>query len=91
MNQPDQALQQFDRSLAIDPRHTKTLLNVGIVRAFGKEDLEGAAQAWQRVVEITLLTRRKESARSRHWRACAARTQRCGARGTGSKPPGSPD
>ena len=51
MNQPDRALQQFDRSLAIDPRHTKTLLNVGIVRAFGKDDLEGAAEAWQRVVE----------------------------------------
>jgi tetratricopeptide (TPR) repeat protein len=51
MNQPDRALQQFDRSLAIDPHHTKTLLNVGIVRAFGKDDLEGAAEAWQRVVE----------------------------------------
>jgi tetratricopeptide (TPR) repeat protein len=51
MNQPDRALQQFDRSLAIDPRHSKTLLNVGIVRAFGKDDLEGAAEAWQRVVE----------------------------------------
>jgi tetratricopeptide (TPR) repeat protein len=51
MNQPDRALQQFDRSLAIDPRHTKTLLNLGIVRAFGKDDLDGAAQAWQRVVE----------------------------------------
>ena len=50
MNQPDRALQQFDRSLAIDPRHTKTLLNVGIVRAFAKDDLEGAAQAWQLVV-----------------------------------------
>ena len=51
MNQPDRALQQFDRSLTIDPRHAKTLLNVGIVRAFGKDDLEGAAEAWQRVVE----------------------------------------
>ncbi len=47
MNQPDRALQQFDRSLAIDPRHTKTLLNLGIVRAFGKDDLEGATQAWR--------------------------------------------
>jgi cytochrome c-type biogenesis protein CcmH/NrfG len=52
MNQPDRALAQFDRSLAIDPGHTKTLLNLGIVRAFGKQDLEGAAKAWQRVVEI---------------------------------------
>jgi tetratricopeptide (TPR) repeat protein len=51
MSQPDRALAQFDRSLAIDPRHTKTLLNQGIVRAFGKDDLAGAAQAWQRVVE----------------------------------------
>ncbi len=52
MNQPDVALKQFERSLAIEPRHTKTLLNIGIVRAFGKQDLEGAAQAWQRVVDI---------------------------------------
>jgi hypothetical protein len=25
---------------------------MGIVRAFGKQDLEGAAQAWQRVIEL---------------------------------------
>jgi cytochrome c-type biogenesis protein CcmH/NrfG len=52
MNQPDRALQQFDRSLRIDPKHTKTLLNIGIVRAFGKQDLEGAAKAWQDVIDI---------------------------------------
>ena len=52
MNRPDAALAQFERSLALDPRHTKTLLNVGIVRAFGKQDLEGAAEAWRRVVEL---------------------------------------
>jgi cytochrome c-type biogenesis protein CcmH/NrfG len=52
MNQPDRALQQFDRSLAVDPKHTKTLLNIGIVRAFGKQDLEGAAKAWQNVIDI---------------------------------------
>jgi tetratricopeptide (TPR) repeat protein len=51
MNQPDRALAQFDRSLEIDPKHAKTLLNVGIVRAFGKQDLEGAAKAWQQVVD----------------------------------------
>jgi tetratricopeptide (TPR) repeat protein len=51
-NQPDRALQQFERSLAIDPKHSKTLLNIGIVRAFGKQDLPGAAQAWQRVIEV---------------------------------------
>jgi tetratricopeptide (TPR) repeat protein len=51
-NQPDRALEQFDRSLKIDPKHAKTLLNVGIVRAFGKQDLAGAQEAWQRVIEL---------------------------------------
>jgi tetratricopeptide (TPR) repeat protein len=51
-NKPDLALAQFEKSLAIDPKHSKTLLNVGIVRAFGKEDLEGAAQAWQKVIDL---------------------------------------
>ncbi len=51
-NQPDRALAQFDKSLAIDPKHIKTLLNVGIVRAFGKQDLAGAGKAWQQVVDL---------------------------------------
>lgn len=51
-NQPDKALEQFDKSLAIDPTHSKTLLNIGVVRAFGKQDLEGAARAWERVIEV---------------------------------------
>ena len=52
MNQPDQALAQFDKSLAIDPAHAKTLLNIGIVRAFGKQDLKGAAEVWQKVLVV---------------------------------------
>jgi tetratricopeptide (TPR) repeat protein len=51
-NQPDRALTQFEHSLSINPKHTKTLLNMGIVRAFGKQDLEGAAKAWEQVVAI---------------------------------------
>ena len=51
-NQADRALAQFDRSLAINPKHTKTLLNIGIVRAFGKQDLDGAAKAWQQVIDL---------------------------------------
>ena len=50
--QTDRALQQFDVSLKIDPRHTKTLLNRGIVLAFGKHDLAVATVAWKRVVEL---------------------------------------
>jgi Flp pilus assembly protein TadD len=52
-NQVDQALAQLDRSLAIDPKHAKTLLNQGIIRAFGKEDLQGAIQSWQQVVTMS--------------------------------------
>jgi tetratricopeptide (TPR) repeat protein len=51
-NQPDKALTQFDRSLKLDPKHAKTLLNVGIVRAFGKQDLDGAEAAWKQVLAI---------------------------------------
>jgi tetratricopeptide (TPR) repeat protein len=51
-NQPDKALEQFAHSLAVDPKHTKTLLNMGIVKAFGKQDLAGATQAWQEVVKL---------------------------------------
>src|SRR4249920_1375640 len=51
-NQADKALLQLSHSLSIDPKHAKTLLNIGIVRAFGKQDLEGATKAWQQVVDL---------------------------------------
>jgi hypothetical protein len=51
-NQPDKALAQFRRSLEIEPKHTKTMLNQGIVLAFGKQDLDGASKAWERVVQL---------------------------------------
>ena len=52
MNDPDRALGQFDRSLEIDPKHAKTLLNIGIVRAFGKQDMKGAAEVWQKILVV---------------------------------------
>jgi tetratricopeptide (TPR) repeat protein len=51
-NQADKALEQFAHSLKIDPKHAKTLLNLGIVKAFGKQDLDGAVQAWQQVMTV---------------------------------------
>lgn len=48
----DRALTQFAHSLDVDPTHVKTLLNIGIVLAFGKQDLEGAARAWEQVVNL---------------------------------------
>jgi tetratricopeptide (TPR) repeat protein len=52
-NQPDKALVQFSHSLRLDPKHAKTLLNVGVVKAFGKQDLAGAEEAWQQVVDLS--------------------------------------
>jgi tetratricopeptide (TPR) repeat protein len=63
MNQPDRALAQFDRSLAVDPAHAKTLLNIGIVRAFGKQDLKGAADVWQKVLAVAPSSEEARAAR----------------------------
>ena len=51
-NQAERAVRQFEHSLSVDPQHTKTLLNIGIVKAFGMQDLAGATAAWQQVVQI---------------------------------------
>ncbi|HUR19594.1 MAG TPA: hypothetical protein VMZ90_02215, partial [Vicinamibacterales bacterium] len=45
-------LAQFEHSLSIDPAHTKTLLNQGIVFAFGKQDLAAASKSWERLVAV---------------------------------------
>jgi len=52
LKQDDRALAQIDHSLSINPKHTTTLLNQGFIRAFGKEDLAGAAESWQKVVDL---------------------------------------
>ena len=52
MNQPDRALEQFGYALELDPKHAKTMLSMGVVRAFGKQDLDGAEAAWRQVIEL---------------------------------------
>lgn len=47
---PDEALAQFDKSLAVDPTHAQTLFNAGIVRADGKRDYAGAVGAWEKLL-----------------------------------------
>jgi cytochrome c-type biogenesis protein CcmH/NrfG len=63
MNDADRALAQFDKSLAIDPKHAKTLLNIGIVRAFGKSDLKGAAEVWQKILVVAPSSEEASAAR----------------------------
>jgi cytochrome c-type biogenesis protein CcmH/NrfG len=61
--QTDRALKQFEQSLAVSPQHTKTMLNQGIVLAFGKRDLAGAEAAWKRVIEIAPDSQEAQAAR----------------------------
>jgi len=63
VNELDMALSQFDQSLQLDPTHTKTILNIGIVKAFGQQDLEGAEEAWGRVVALAPDSPEGEAAR----------------------------
>jgi len=51
-DQTDKALAQFERSLKTDPTHVKTYLNMGVVQAFGKQDLKAAAAAWEEVLKL---------------------------------------
>lgn len=62
-NQPDRAIAQFNHSLEVDPQHAKTLLNLGIVRAFGKQDLAGATLAWEQLVQLAPESPEGEAAR----------------------------
>jgi cytochrome c-type biogenesis protein CcmH/NrfG len=62
-NRTDEALARFEESLKIDPKHTKTLLNKGIVLAFGKENLQAAAVEWQKVVDLAPGSPEGEAAR----------------------------
>ncbi|HEV8395459.1 MAG TPA: tetratricopeptide repeat protein [Vicinamibacterales bacterium] len=62
-NRTDEALKRFEESLRINPKHTKTLLNKGIVLAFGKEDLKAAAAEWQKVVDLAPGTPEGEAAK----------------------------
>jgi len=52
LNEIDKALAQIDHSLALDPNHPTTLLDQGIIRAFGKSDLKGAIDSWKRVIDV---------------------------------------
>jgi cytochrome c-type biogenesis protein CcmH/NrfG len=47
----DGALAQLDKSLAYDPKHAGTLMNIGIIRWRGKNDVDGAVAAWEKLLQ----------------------------------------
>jgi tetratricopeptide (TPR) repeat protein len=91
MNQADRALSQFQHSLSIDPNHSKTLLNLGIVLAFAKEDLAGASKAWQRVIDVAPDSPEGRAARQALDGLKNAHPNVGGSDQPGGKPPGRPN
>ncbi len=47
----DGALAQLDKSLAYNPKHAGTLMNIGIIKWRGKNDVDGAVAAWEKLLQ----------------------------------------
>ncbi len=47
----DGALAQLNKSLSYDPKHAGTLMNIGIIKWQGKNDVPGAVAAWQTLLK----------------------------------------
>src|SRR5271157_1125209 len=48
----DGALAQLNKSLTYDPKHAGTLMNIGIIKWKGKNDVNGAISAWQTLLKL---------------------------------------
>jgi cytochrome c-type biogenesis protein CcmH/NrfG len=47
----DGALAQLNQSLGYDPKHAGTLMNIGIIKWRGKNDVDGAVAAWEKLLQ----------------------------------------
>ncbi|MGA8438890.1 MAG: tetratricopeptide repeat protein [Candidatus Sulfotelmatobacter sp.] len=47
----DGALAQLNQSLTYDPKHAGTLMNIGIIKWRGKNDIDGAVAAWEKLLQ----------------------------------------
>ena len=50
--QPEKAIESFDKAISADPRHETSRFNKGIVLMHDLNDLDGAIEAWEGLVEI---------------------------------------
>ena len=48
----DGALAELNKSLSYDPKHAGTLMNIGVIKWQGKNDVHGAVTAWQTLLKL---------------------------------------
>jgi len=51
-NQPEEAIKSFDQAIAVDPKHEVSRMNKGIVLLHDLNDINGAIQAWEGLLEV---------------------------------------
>jgi cytochrome c-type biogenesis protein CcmH/NrfG len=61
----DKALAAFERAQQVDPKHLQSLMNVGVIEAFRKNNPTRAIQAWKRVIELAPTSPQAADARQR--------------------------
>ena len=49
---PEEAIRAFDRAVEVDPEHEASRFNKGVVLLHDLEDLPGAIQAWEGLLEV---------------------------------------
>jgi tetratricopeptide (TPR) repeat protein len=57
----DGAIAQLNKSLTYDPKHAGTLMNLGIIKWKGKNDVDGAVAAWQKLLQTNPDFQNKEA------------------------------
>jgi len=51
-NRPEEAIKSFDQAIAVDPKHEVSRMNKGIVLLHDLNDIDGAIQAWEGLLEV---------------------------------------
>lgn len=52
MGNPDKAIEEFRKSTTINPKHEMSWYNLGITFYYDKKDLKGAADAWEKLLNV---------------------------------------
>ncbi|MGA8149901.1 MAG: tetratricopeptide repeat protein [Terriglobales bacterium] len=77
----DGALAQLNQSLAYDPKHAGTLMNIGIIKWRGKNDVDGAVAAWEKLLQYHPEFPQKDMVQRMITQAKQSRTANAGLKG----------